>query len=531
MSGSEPILAIDFGTSKSCMAVTDAMGQPRVLLDPLGRALVPSIISFRGDGHLLVGTEALDELERNPLNSLRCEFRPRDLGPRETLAGAFSDADLCSVLLDHLRRVADATLQLDTRRVLMTVPALLPESQKQALAAACGMAGLILERIVEAPVAAAMSFALGKKTPRFAAVYDFGGGKFECSLLDLQGGSPRLLATAGDLFLGGDDVDQRLASSMLEAFFHVHGVDLRGDHVAWQRVMTASEAAKRALSTALEHVVKVDALAEKAGRLVNLKLTLTREVFHERIADVVERSIFFCDEALRQAGLSPPSVEEIWLVGGMTRVPAVAERVAAHFGREPRSDIDPELAVVMGAAVLAADAEAGQRVTAPYGVGSPPPPEGVASPVAGRVARVATKKMFTAMMQAQPEVKFSAPRPAVFEVTASPLSVSTVGGFCDEVIGRNQQIPFSKTRIFSTGKDGQKTVQVRVCQGDSRRFDENAFLGTLFLEDLPPRSRGQVRIAVTFHIDADGVLEASARDEETGRAHAMRIQLSGASAG
>jgi molecular chaperone DnaK (HSP70) len=312
------------------------------------------------------------------------------------------------------------------------------------------------------------------------------------------------------------------------------------------RLRTAAEQAKRQLAVHGQFGVQVEVpgIARGAGGdSLDLRMLLDWNVFALTCRDLVEHMAQPCRQALTAAGVDATAVGQLLLVGGSARLPPVQERLGQLFGRAPRMDVAPDAAPALGAAIFASRGElASARVTNPYGAVAPPPADVIEAPLLGqpspaRVGRVSTKKMFTAVMQAAqaPQVTFSAPRmtppgaapamPAIIEVTASRLGLSTVAGFCDEIIPRDLPVPAARTRVFSTGRDGQRAVTLSVCEGDSRRFGENRPLGTLVLDGLPPRPRGQVRIAVTFTIDADGVLEAAALDEGTGRAQKIQIRL------
>jgi molecular chaperone DnaK (HSP70) len=564
----DPWLSIDLGTCKTCVAVTDASGLPRMISDGSGKTLIPSYVSFAPDGNVLVGQPARDQLLVDPRNTMQCDFRPVATTPRVTRAGTISPSQLESIVLDYARRTADAALQIDTRRVVLTLPAGLAQPQRDDVVAAAALAGLEVEVILTAPAAAALAYGLADRPPQPIAVYDFGGGKFECTILEIRDGTPVVLGNAHDPMLGGIDLDQRIVDGMIEAFRQVHQIDLGANELAVERLFQAAEQGKITLSSTEQVTIRVPQVAQSIyGVQLDMKISLPRNTFVSRTADLIERTVPLCDEAMRQAGVNREQIAELVLVGGMTRFPAVQERAAGIFARWGKLELAPEEVCALGGAryahaerrkrsaptmiaptMIAPGARAGdtapdpslqqtmhamRRVTSPYG-GQHAPADGTPAALGAevdqnrsRVGRISTKKMFTAVMQAQtqPEVSFSPPRPVLTEVTAAKLAVSTVGGFCDEIIPADRAIPTSNTRVFTTGKDNQRTVQVNVCQGPSRRFDENTPLGSLLLEALPPRPRGQVRIAVTFSVDEDGVLEASAKDEATGRAQSIRIKL------
>jgi molecular chaperone DnaK len=546
LSEKDPILGIDLGTSKTCVGVVDPAGMPRLLGDASGKPLVPSVVSFVEDGSVLVGSEAKERLSTDSTNTLSCE-RWGAAQTFMTRAGEVTRAQVKTILLDHMRRLADAALSLDTRRAVLTMPAGFAEPDRQVLQTAAAAAGIEVERLLTDPAAVGYAYRLDEKPAQSVAVVDFGGGKLECTLLRFHEGTPSLLSTFAKATLGGIHIDQLLAHGMMEAFQQVHQVDLQSDPQAMERMLLAAEAAKCDLSTKTEVSVQVESVATSLyGRPLHLKLSLPRVVFLERVQARLCEALPVCDEALRRAGVAPAQVAYVLMTGGMARMPYLRDLMTAHFGRQPIVTLPPEDVVALGAARLGAkllvEGERARRTTASYGHDAPTPADAspvptiagmmarAPDPVGGapaRVARIATKKMFTAVMTAQPDVAFTPARPVLMEVTAGRLAVSTVGGFCDEVVPSNQPIPVAKTRVFSTGKDDQPAVLIRLCQGDSRRFDQNRALGTLVLDNLPKRPRGQVRIAVTFAVDPDGVLEALAKDEQTGQARSVRIQLGG----
>jgi molecular chaperone DnaK (HSP70) len=477
--------------------------------------------------------------------------------------------DVAAFFLEHARRYGELSLQSDARRCVLTAPACYGPAQRQALVAAGKAAGFEVERVLDDPLALATSWGFGRQPPPVVVVYDFGGGKFECSVVQMSR-EPKLLASHSDSMISGDELDHRILDYTVKAFWQVHHVDLRGDPLVPLKLRDAAEKAKIALSgqpDALIHLPQI-ITPPGGGKPLDLHLTMSREVAAAAIGDIVQRSFAVRAEALRQAGVAAAVIGEILLCGGVTRLPFVREAVGAYFGRQPRTDTHPDEGVALGAAIWGAyggmpDAQSptpiAKRVTANFGSDAQQavPSEAVpAMPAPQRVGRVQTRRMFTAVMQAvqakvaeheaaaasgaKPPtratpmpfdpgaVSFGAARPVkpvMPEVLASRLACSTVGGFCDEIIGKDIAVPTEKTRVFSTGKDGQQMVRVEVCQGDSRRFEENQRLGIIVLDGLPARPRGAVRIAVCFNVDADGVLKASARDEATGMAQSVEIRL------
>jgi molecular chaperone DnaK (HSP70) len=575
----EPIIGLDVGASKCVAAAVDAAGWPRVLADSAGRKIVPSIVSFHPEGNVLVGDEAMARRAEDPANTITGisrlvghkassrevvevvsrspnKFRvgPGDQPVISTRAGELGVPDLLALLIDHMRRLADGALDTDTSRCVLTVPALYGPAQRQQVAHAATLAGVQIEGMIEDPVAAALAYGYSRATPPIVCVFDFGGGKFECSVLEVRGGdaTPRVLGSAGDTFLGGDDVDARIADYTVRAFWQVHRVDLRADPTVMPRLMEAAERAKIELSARGETVLSIPAIASsKDGRPLDLALALTRDLFAQAVDDVVRKTFAVCAQACSAAGLELRQIDEILLLGGMTKVPSIREQVHAFFGKQPRTDVNADVGVALGAAIWAQRQQGGRedtvkrRVTARFGSDAQQaqPSEVATEEQSGpiqlsgaRVGRISTKKMFTAVMAAQADVSFGEAAPVtepqpiqMIEVMASNLAISTISGYCEEVIGRETPLPVEKTRVFSTSKDNQQVVKVSLCQGDSRRFAENVPLGTIVLDGLPARPRGKVKIAVTFAAAPDGVLVASARDEESGRVQSIKVTLAGQS--
>jgi molecular chaperone DnaK (HSP70) len=542
MSGEEPslILGVDLGTAKACISAVDDQGKLRLLADHRGDTVIPAYISFHPDGNVLVGKEATVRRTVDPANTLRRSLKPGDTAV-VTRAGELRTVEINTILLDHMRRLADAALQTDTRKVVLTVPWGYGDEQRGWLVQGAKAAALEIVDILPCPIAAAYAYGLEKQRPQFVAVVDFGASKFECSIISTESGKPTLLASIADMELGGDTITERLVDWMVRGFQRDHQIDLRHDRIAMERFRQAAEETKRRFSTAGDYGVRVEVPAitfRSDGSHVGLQLLLNGEVFDGITADLVERVARVCGRTVERAGLRPEQLSQLLLVGGSFRLPPLRERMRAYFGRTPRMDVDPEAVCALGAALFAPQrAVLSDRITSPYGAVSAPPEAAADPPVLGRretrVGRVITKKLFTAVMQAAvPEDEaLDAPitermaRPTLIEVTASRLALSTVGGFCDEIIAADSPIPVAQTRVFSTGKDGQPSVVLKICQGDSRRFKENMPLGVLTLAGLPPRPRGQVRIGVTFAIDDDGVLTALARDEQTGQEQRIRIEL------
>lgn len=536
MAVTAPILGLDLGSSKACVAAVDGSGVLRLLADPWGRTIIPSVVSFHPSGNVLVGAEALARLADDPDNTIT-RADAESGGIRNTRAGRLSPIAASHILLDHLRRMADAALQTTCESAVLTTPASASSAYRSALAEVADNARLRAEAMLDCPVAIAYAYGLEQAPPQLVAVCDLGGRKFECSIVFVENRKPAILATASDAQLGGDLIREGIVDWLAENHLHQHGVDLRAAPSVLWRLRDAAEQAKRQMSAQADYGVNVAVAGvdtSPSGKTIDLQMLLTDKILRDRARDVVERCAALCAEAMRQAGVQVGQIAQLILAGGGCRMPLVQQRLGKAFGRQGRMDVDPEAACALGAALFAAKTNVlDHRITSPYGAVSPPPPNTTQAPVlrqTTRVGRVITKKMFTAAMPAvSEEVAFSAPAaastPTLIEATATRLGLSTVAGFCDTVIGKSQPLPASNTRVFSTAKDNQSQVQIRICEGDSRRFGENLPLGALVLDQLPPRPRGSVRIAVTFSIDTDGLLEASARDEQTGQEQRITVQL------
>ncbi|MBI4510306.1 MAG: Hsp70 family protein, partial [Deltaproteobacteria bacterium] len=374
------IIGIDLGTSNSAVAVVGDDGAPRILPDDLGRHVIPSVVSFHPTGKVLVGHEAKQRRIIDPKNTVfsvkrilgrrysspevaavdaRSPFVIKE-GENEqpviaTRAGEFAIAEISAIVLDHMRKIAEEALQGSVRRVVITVPANFNDAQRQATATAGAIAELVVVRILNEPTAAALAYGHGQNLHQTLAIYDFGGGTFDITILQLRDNVYEVLSTAGDTFLGGDDIDSRIVDYMAEAFLREHRMDLRTDEMAMQKLRAMAEQVKCDLSSQEHVAVTLEKLAiGSGGQPLDLGFSLERSAFVRRVSDLIERSFPVCDEALRLAGLGPTQVDEVLLVGGTTRIPYLRERVAAFFGRAPRMDVNPDEAVALGAALQGA---------------------------------------------------------------------------------------------------------------------------------------------------------------------------------
>jgi molecular chaperone DnaK len=765
---SDPIVGIDLGTSNTVVAVCDETGNARILADDKGTRIHPSVVSFHPSGSVVVGAEAKQRKIIDPRNTVYSVKRLIGRGFRSpevatmagrvpytikegvnqqpvvaTRAGEFAIPEVSAIVLDHVRGVARRAVSDEVTRAVITVPANFNEAQRSATATAGAIAGLTVVRVLNEPTAAALAYGHARQLSKILAVYDFGGGTFDVTILKLEDQVYEVLGTAGDSFLGGDDLDERLVDHMAASFLASQRIDLRANEVAIMRLRAVAEQTKIELSRRTRAIVKVDEIAYgPGGAPLDLQIEVSRDELVAGIGDIVDRTFAVCDEALKVAGLGKGGIEDVVLVGGTTKIPHVRERVAQYFGRTPRIDVNPEEAVAAGAALQAAALEKilsekrttaklavppapplGQRpptdlgppgprttapryssqadtgvdppamrTTAPMGSERPPrattqrpvtrgesidvfePPTGVAAGpptesgrAIGRITRpggmpslaataaaappvgppapppvprappspspAAARTLFgvapgpalppTAPLQpaiaahgsigfedettaartdVQTEVRddirperadirpertdirpglpaaapvpaapatsgpnaatyyesepvpftlsgptsapavvttatptattlFGAsapPLPVVLDVTPRGLGIGTVAGFCEELIRRNARVPTEIKRLFTTSHDKQSSVRIVVCQGESRRIDNNVVVGDLVLDNLEPRPRGETTIEVTFALDASGILNVSARDALSGREQRARLAILGA---
>jgi molecular chaperone DnaK len=503
------VLGIDLGTSNSVGAV---MQGDRVIIvpDAEGNRIHPSVVSFHPSGNVICGHKAKARRIVDPENTVfsmkrlmgrrfgspevravraRAPYVIKE-GPNEqpmiaTRGGEFTVPQVSAIVLSYLRQLAETHLGQPVAHAVITVPANFNDGQREATKAAGRLAGLEVLRILNEPTAAALAYGYGKSLQSRVAIFDFGGGTFDITILRLQQRIFEVLATAGDTYLGGDDIDLRLVDAMIQAFLQVHNIDLRQAPLAVQRLRAVAEQVKCQLSDRARAMVRVQEIAHgPGGAALDFSFSLTRDGMNAKVVDIVDRAFVVCDEALRLAGTDVSQIDDMVLVGGTTKMPLVRDRVRQYFGKEPRADINPDEVVAVGAAIQGAtlmqDAGAGER-----------------------------------------------PKALLLDVTPRALGVATVGGYADTIIQRNAQVPIEQNRIFTTSADQQTSVVLQVCQGESRRFDENTALGELKLDGLRGARRGEVRIVVTFEIDTDGILRVKAKDEETGNTQAATIHVLG----
>jgi molecular chaperone DnaK len=498
------VIGIDLGTTNSCVAIMDG-SQPRVIENAEGARTTPSIVAFT-DNERLVGQPAKRQAVTNPTNTVFAVKRligrrlkdaevekDKNLVPYTIVNGGNGDAwveargekyspsQISAFILQKMKETAESYLGEKVTQAVITVPAYFNDAQRQATKDAGKIAGLEVLRIINEPTAAALAYGLDKKDTRTIAVYDLGGGTFDITILEIDDGLFEVKSTNGDTFLGGEDFDMRIVSYLSDEFKKEHGVDLTKDKMALQRLKEAAEKAKIELSSSSQTEINQPFISmdRNSGQPLHLVMKLTRAKLESLVSDLIKNSLKPCAAALKDAGLTKGDIDEVILVGGMTRMPKVIEEVTAFFGKEPHKGVNPDEVVAMGAAIQA----------------------GV---LQGDVKDV-----------------------VLLDVTPLSLGIETLGGVFTRLIDRNTTIPTKKSQVFSTAEDHQNAVTIRVFQGEREMAADNKMLGQFNLEDIPPAPRGMPQIEVTFDIDANGIVNVSAKDKGTGREQKITIQASG----
>ncbi len=497
------IIGIDLGTTNSCVAIMDGKN-PKVIENAEGARTTPSVVGFLDDGEKLVGQPARRQAVTNPTNTLFAIKRligrsysdpvvDKDKGmvPYDIVKGPTGDAwvrahgkdyspqEVSAFILMKLKEDAERHLGEPVTKAVITVPAYFNDAQRQATKDAGKIAGLEVLRIINEPTAAALAYGLDKNDGKKIAVYDLGGGTFDVSILEIGDGVFEVKATNGDTFLGGEDFDLRVVDYLADEFKKETGTDLRKDKLALQRLKEEAEKAKKELSSTAQYEVNLPFISMNANGPLHLNIKLSRAKLEALVEDLIARTIAPCEQALKDAGLKKSDIDEVILVGGMTRMPKVVDAVKEFFGRDPHKGVNPDEVVALGAAVQA----------------------GV---LQGDVKDV-----------------------LLLDVTPLSLGIETLGGVFTRMIDRNTTIPTKKSQTYSTADDNQQAVTIRVFQGEREMAADNKLLGQFDLVGIPPAPRGVPQIEVTFDIDANGIVNVSAKDKGTGKEQQIRIQASG----
>jgi molecular chaperone DnaK len=497
------VIGIDLGTTNSCVAVMEG-GQPRVVENAEGNRTTPSIVAFTKNGERVVGQAAKRQAVTNPQKTFYAIKRligrrysdpmvekDKKLVPYPIVSGdngdawveadgtKYSPSQISAFTLQKMKETAERHLGQPVTQAVITVPAYFNDSQRQATRDAGKIADLEVLRIINEPTAAALAYGLDKKKTGTIAVYDLGGGTFDVSVLEIGDGVFEVKSTNGDTFLGGEDFDSRIIEYLADEFKKEQGIDLRNDTLALQRLKEAAEKAKIELSSSMQTEINLPFITADQSGPKHLTLTLTRAKLETLVDDLVQRTIAPCKAAIKDAGITAAEIDEVILVGGMTRMPKIIETVKAFFGKEPHKGVNPDEVVAIGAAIQ------------------------------GGVLKGEVKDVL------------------LLDVTPLSLGIETLGGVFTRLIDRNTTIPTRKGQVFSTADDNQNAVTIRVFQGEREMAADNKLLGQFDLVGIPPAPRGIPQIEVTFDIDANGIVSVSAKDKATGKEQQIRIQASG----
>ena len=498
------IIGIDLGTTNSCLSIMEG-GEPKIVPTPEGGRTLPSVVAFTTEGERMIGQPAKRQAVTNPQNTVFSikRFMGREFDevgtevsevPYQVKAGkgggvvveaagkTYTPPEISAMILQKLRQMAEDYLGQSVKEAVITVPAYFNDSQRQATKDAGKIAGLTVRRIINEPTAAALAYGLDKKKDQKIAVFDLGGGTFDISILDIMDidgeKSIEVNASNGDGHLGGDDFDQRVVDWIAEEFKKSDGIDLKEDPMALQRLREAAENAKKELSTSTQTDINLPFITADNTGPKHLNLSMSRADFENRIEDLLERTIDPCEKALKDSGLKPSDIDEVILVGGSTRIPKVQEIVKKIFGKDPNKGVNPDEVVAMGAGIQG----------------------GI---LGGDVEDV-----------------------LLLDVTPLSLGIETLGGVSTRLIERNSTIPTKKSQIFSTAADNQTSVEIHVLQGEREMAVYNKTVGRFHLEGIPPSQRGVPQIEVSFDIDANGILNVSAKDKATAKEQSIRIEAS-----
>lgn len=494
------ILGIDLGTTNSAMAVVE-IGQPRILENKEGMRTTPSIVAVGKNGERYVGVTAKRQAVTNPANTIYSVKRligrrfsdpevqrDKKLLPYEIKEGAHGDvevkmgdkwhkpAEISAMVLQKLKQDAEDKLGEKITEAIITVPAYFDDSQRKATKDAGEIAGLNVKRVINEPTAAALAYGLNKKKDEKIVVYDFGGGTFDISVLEIGDDTIEVKGTGGDTHLGGDDIDQKIIQYLIEEFKKEQGVDVSKDQLAVQRLKDAAEKAKHELSSTMQTEINIPFLTADAGGAKHFSMTLTRAKLESLVGDLVNKSIELTRKTVEDAGFKLSDVNEIIMVGGQTRMPLITEEVKKLFGKEPHKDINPDEVVAIGASIQ------------------------------GGIMQGQVKDVL------------------LLDVTPLSLGIETLGQVFTKMIEKNTTVPVSKSQIFSTAADNQPSVEIHVLQGERAMAHDNKTLGRFILDGIPPAPRGVPQIEVSFDIDANGILNVKAKDKGTGKEQSVRIE-------